>query len=117
LLEIRFPTVNDCAIIDVARRGRRLIKSNEQGGGNMLMRIMPYIATLVCMVALVIVMKLWKGKVLSWGWVGLLMIFLPQAQGLYRPNGTPYILFGLVSTFVGILIFTFDMTRRRKEKV
>jgi hypothetical protein len=82
----------------------------------MLMRIMPYIATLVCVVALIIVMKLWKGKTITWGWLGLLMVFLPQAQGLARANGTHYILFGLVSTFVGILVFTFDMTQRRKEK-
>ncbi len=79
------------------------------------MRIMPYIATLICLLVLVFVMKLWKGKTLSWGWVGLLMIFLPQAQGLYRPNGTAYIVFGLVSTFIGILIFTFDLTRRGKQ--
>lgn len=77
----------------------------------MFARIMPYIATAVCLVVLVIVMKLWKEKTLSWGWVGLLLVFLPQAQGLFRPNGPAYVVFGLVSTFIGILIFTFDMTR------
>lgn len=81
----------------------------------MMMRIMPYIATLICLLVLVFVLKLWKGKNLTWGWVGLLMIFLPQAQGLYRPNGTAYIVFGLVSTFIGVLIFTFDLTRRGKQ--
>ena len=77
-------------------------------------RLAPYIATLICVAALIIVLKLWKQKAISWGWLGLIMIFLPQAQGLYRPNGTPYILFGLVSTFIGVLIFTFDLMRRVK---
>jgi phosphotransferase system glucose/maltose/N-acetylglucosamine-specific IIC component len=81
----------------------------------MLMRIMPYIVTLICVAVLVIVMRLWKGKTLSWGWLGLLMVFLPQAQGLATPNGKTYVAFGLVSAFVGILIFTFDMSRRKKE--
>jgi len=71
----------------------------------------PYIATLICVAALIVVMKLWKGKTIGWGWLGLLMVFLPQAQGLGSPNGTVYVLFGLVSTFAGILIFTFDITR------
>ena len=81
----------------------------------MLARIMPYIATFICVAVLVVVIKLWKGKSLSWGWVGLLLVFLPQAQGLFRPNGPVYIVFGLVSTFIGILLFTFDMTRRNGE--
>lgn len=80
-----------------------------------MVNIWPYVATLICVAALIFVMKLWKGKTISWGWVGLLMVFLPQAQGLGKPNGTAYILFGLVSTFVGILIFTFDITRSKKE--
>lgn len=80
-------------------------------------RLAPYIATLICVAALIIVLKLWKQKAISWGWLGLIMIFLPQAQGLYRPNGTAYILFGLVSTFIGVLIFTFDLTRRAKPAV
>jgi len=78
------------------------------------MRILPYIVTFICVAVLVIVMRLWKGKTLSWGWLGLLMIFLPQAQGLAAPNGTTYVVFGLVSAFVGILIFTFDMSRKKK---
>jgi hypothetical protein len=76
---------------------------------------LPYVATLVCVSVLILVMRLWKGKTLSWGWLGLLMVFLPQAQGLIRPNGAVYVLFGMVSTFIGILIFAFDLTRRGKQ--
>ena len=79
------------------------------------MNIWPYIATLICVAALIFVMKLWKGRTISWGWLGLIMVFLPQAQGLAEPNGTAYILFGLVSTFIGLLIFTFDITRSKQE--
>ena len=74
-------------------------------------RVAPYIATLICVAALILVLKLWKNKTIGWGWLGLLMVFLPQAQGLFRPSGTAYVVFGLVSTFIGVLIFTFDITR------
>ena len=82
-----------------------------------MVNIWPYVVTFICVAALIVVIKLWKGRSITWGWLGLLMVFLPQAQGLGKPNGTAYILFGLVSTFVGILIFTFDMTRGSKEAV
>ena len=81
----------------------------------MLVRVVPILAVFVCVLILVILIKTWKQKVLSWGWLGLLMIFLPQAQGMFRPNQIIYVIFGLVSTFAGILIFTYDITRENRS--
>ena len=78
----------------------------------MLMRSLPVLAAMVSVLLLMISIKIWKGRVLSWGWLGILMIFLPQAQGLFRPNGTFYVILGLVSTFAGILLYTSDIARR-----
>lgn len=83
----------------------------------MLMRGMPFLSVLFCILILITAIKVWKRKVLSWGWLGLLMIFLPQAQGMFRPNSTHYVILGLVSTFAGILIYTFDISRKAKGSV
>jgi len=82
----------------------------------MFARSVPALAAMVCVLTLIIVMKVWKQKVLSWGWLGFLMIFMPQAQGMFRPNSALYVMFGLVSTFAGILIYTFDITRKASEE-
>ncbi len=75
----------------------------------MFLRGVPALAAMACILILIIVMRVWKQKVLSWGWLGLLMIFLPQAQGMFRPNSALYVMLGLVSTVAGILIYTIDM--------
>jgi hypothetical protein len=82
----------------------------------MLMRSLPVLVAMASVMILMILVKARKRKVLSWGWLGILMIFLPQAQGMFQPNGTLYVMFGLVSTFVGILLYTHDITRKSKPQ-
>jgi hypothetical protein len=82
----------------------------------MLMRSLPVLAAMASVMILMILIRARRRKVLSWGWLGLLMIFLPQAQGMFQPNGTIFVIFGLVSTFAGMLLYTLDITRRSKPR-
>ena len=82
----------------------------------MLEKIIPLFVGGMIAIISILVLRFWKKiQVTSIGGLGLLLIFLPQAQGLYIHRGAAFTIYYLILSFIGVILLAIDVSRKKQS--